>query len=150
MILLSRGVSRLQDLDRYDMGTNMEESANNVHRRADMLHSALTTAYRVPEHLDFETSLSRPDLAYLHIATSSATIIFHLASQARNQIDMPSVWLLSNKQCLEAAVNITRVMEMTRFWDPRAVSINIILVILTPAYINDSIISSRSMPFTAL
>ncbi|KUJ19157.1 uncharacterized protein LY89DRAFT_780166 [Mollisia scopiformis] len=123
VILLCQSISKLRSLDQYEMHIDATESLHNdLHSKSDLLQTALGTVYRVPKNLGIETSLLDPSLAYLHTATSTSTITLHIAARAlaQDNVPLPESWPPDNKQCLEAATNITNVLEITNSWDLRS------------------------------
>lgn len=124
VVMLSVSVANFQDMLRDDMETAIGDFENIFSKKSSMLRRAMTTTYPIPTNLTLDTAILNPDLAYLHVATFTATITLHRAAQSRNKdscIPADVVWH-SQMRCLEAATGILRILEMIDSWDPRSVS----------------------------
>lgn len=134
VVLLSRAVTKLTDLESCDIATTTDGLMDVASLKENTLRSALTTSYNVPEYLDLSASLLDPSIAYLYTATPTATIIVHRTARFRdnnNNNTMPTDILQhSRTQCLEAASTIIMIMEITSGWDPRSVSFCFVLAML--------------------
>jgi hypothetical protein len=102
---------------------------DTVSGKTNILQKAMATVYPIPTHLTLDKCLLNPDLAYLHVATYTATITLHRAVQSKTQNNYvsPDILWHSQMQCLEAATSILRIIEMTESWGARSVSLSVVL-----------------------
>ncbi|CZR61496.1 uncharacterized protein PAC_11393 [Phialocephala subalpina] len=139
VVLLSRAVTKLTDLESCDIATTTDELMDVASLKENTLRSALTTSYNVPEYLDLSASLLDPSIAYLYTATPTATIIVHRTARFRDNNSnntMPTDILQHSRTlCLEAASTITMIMEITSGWDPRSYHFLIVYSIYCAAYV---------------
>ena len=124
IVIISLCGSKLAELQRYDPSATPIESAGSIWLQPQRLGTALTTEFRVPEHLCVPLAPLDPTTAFLNMSAFACTIAVHRSARAQLGQDSVSEPLLSQsrKRCLEAASNIVMVMKVTSHWDILSVS----------------------------
>ncbi|KAE9367768.1 hypothetical protein N431DRAFT_494689 [Stipitochalara longipes BDJ] len=119
IVIISLCGSKLAELQRYDPNATPIESAGSIWLQPQRLGSALTTEFRVPEHLCVPPAPLDPTTAFLNMSAFACTISVHRAARAQLGQDPVSEPILSQsrKQCLEAASKIVMIMKATSHWD---------------------------------
>lgn len=126
VVVVSLGGSKLAELQRYDPTAGPQESAGSIWLKPQRLGVALTTEFRVPEHLAIPFVPLEPTTAFLNMSAHAFTISVHRTARAQLVQDSVSADMLSQsrKLCVEAASKIVMIMKVTSHWDILSVSNN--------------------------
>jgi hypothetical protein len=126
VVLVSLGGSKLAELQRYDPTAGPLESAGSIWLKPQRLGVALTTEFRVPEHLAIPFVPLEPTTAFLNMSAHAFTISVHRTARAQLAQEFVSADMLSQsrKLCIEAASKIVMIMKVTSHWDILSVSNN--------------------------
>jgi hypothetical protein len=124
IVIVSLCGSKLAELQRYDPTAAPLESAGSIWLQPQRLGGALTTEFRVPEHLSIPFAPLDPTTAFLNMSAFGCTISVHRAARAQLGQDSVSEVILtqSRKRCVEAASKIVMIMKVTSHWDILSVS----------------------------
>jgi hypothetical protein len=124
IVIISLCGSKLAELQRYDPNAAPIDSAETIWLKPQRLGGALTTEFRVPEHLSVPFAHLDPTTAYLNMSAFACTISVHRAARAQLGQDSVSEVALSQsrKRCVEAASKIVMIMKVTSHWDILSVS----------------------------
>ena len=124
--MVSLGGSKLAELQRYDPTAGPLESAGSIWLKPQRLGVALTTEFRVPEHLAIPFVPLEPTTAFLNMSAHAFTISVHRTARAQLAQEFVSADMLSQsrKLCVEAASKIVMIMKVTSHWDILSVSNN--------------------------
>jgi hypothetical protein len=143
VVLVSLGGSKLAELQRYDPTAGPLESAGSIWLKPQRLGVALTTEFRVPEHLAIPFVPLEPTTAFLNMSAHAFTISVHRTARAQLAQEFVSTDMLSQsrKLCIEAASKIVMIMKVTSHWDILSVSNNAHTI-----HFEDSLTHSSSIP----
>ena len=143
VVLVSLGGSKLAELQRYDSTAGPLESAGSIWLKPQRLGVALTTEFRVPEHLAIPFVPLEPTTAFLNMSAHAFTISVHRTARAQLAQEFVSTDMLSQsrKLCIEAASKIVMIMKVTSHWDILSVSNNAHTI-----HFEDSLTHSSSIP----
>ena len=124
IVIVSLCGSKLAELQRYDPTAAPLDSAGSIWFTPQRLGGALTTEFRVPEHLSVPRAPLDPSTAFLNMSAFACTISVHRAARAQLGQDSVSEAILSQsrKRCVEAASKIVMIMKVTSHWDILSVS----------------------------
>lgn len=124
VILSSLCGNKLSELQRFDPSVTPSVPTGNAWLKPQRLNDPLTTVFCVPQHLASRPSQLNPTSVFLDVFAAAATICVHRAALFQVRDDPVSAEMISqsNKQCLEVAFGVFRLMEMTCHWDLRVVS----------------------------
>ncbi|KAH8783527.1 fungal-specific transcription factor domain-containing protein [Hyaloscypha sp. PMI_1271] len=119
IVIVSLCGSKLAELQRYDPTAAPLESAGSIWLQPQRLGGALTTEFRVPEHLSVPFTPLDPITAFLNMSAFGCTISVHRAARAQLGQDSVSEVILtqSRKLCVEAASKIVMIMKVTSHWN---------------------------------